>query len=58
MTGDDNVDSWSDVQTWDAVLANVRVVVCTYMILFEALSHAFVTMDSISLLVMDEGQLQ
>ncbi|EHA55558.1 dicer-like protein 2 [Pyricularia oryzae 70-15] len=55
MTGDDNVDSWSDVQTWDAVLANVRVVVCTYMILFEALSHAFVTMDSISLLVMDEA---
>ncbi|TLS28969.1 hypothetical protein PpBr36_01803 [Pyricularia pennisetigena] len=55
ITGDDNVDSWSDVQTWHAVLDNVRVVVCTYRILFDALSHAFVNMDSISLLVLDEA---
>ncbi|TLD09053.1 uncharacterized protein PgNI_07577 [Pyricularia grisea] len=55
ITGDDNVDSWSDIQTWDAVLKNVRVVVCTYRILLDALSHAFVTMDSISLLVLDEA---
>ncbi|TLD21123.1 hypothetical protein PspLS_09029 [Pyricularia sp. CBS 133598] len=55
ITGDDNVDSWSDVQTWDAVLADVRVVVCTYKILVDALNHAFVTMDSISLLVLDEA---
>ena len=40
---------------WDAVLQNVKVVVSTYQILLDALSHAFVRMESISLIVFDEG---
>ncbi|KAK1481398.1 RNase3 domain-containing protein [Colletotrichum cuscutae] len=55
LSGDDNVDSWSDQQTWDAVLLNVRVVVSTYQILLDALSHAFVPMSRLSLIVFDEA---
>ena len=40
---------------WDAVLQNVKVVVSTYQILLDALSHAFVRMELISLIVFDEG---
>ncbi|KAL8397756.1 hypothetical protein RB594_004458 [Gaeumannomyces avenae] len=55
LTGDDNVDSWSNQSIWDAVLFETRVVVCTYQILFDALSHSFVTLDTISLIVFDEA---
>ncbi|KAK2047429.1 RNase3 domain-containing protein [Colletotrichum somersetense] len=55
LSGDDNVDSWSDQRTWDEVLHNVRIVVSTYQILLDALSHAFVRMDRLSLVVFDEA---
>ncbi|OHE97620.1 RNase3 domain-containing protein [Colletotrichum orchidophilum] len=55
LSGDDNVDSWSDQQVWDAVLLNVRIVVSTYQILLDALSHAFVPMSRLSLIVFDEA---
>jgi hypothetical protein len=41
---------------WDAVLDNVKVVVSTYQILLDALSHAFVRMESLALIVFDEGE--
>ncbi|KAJ0328105.1 hypothetical protein COL5a_005309 [Colletotrichum fioriniae] len=55
LSGDDNVDSWSDQQVWDAVLLNVRIVVSTYQILLDAMSHAFVPISRLSLIVFDEG---
>ncbi|KAI8154629.1 Dicer-like protein 2 [Colletotrichum sp. SAR 10_65] len=55
LSGDDNVDSWSDQAVWDAVLLNVRIVVSTYQILLDALSHAFVRMERLSLIVFDEA---
>ncbi|KAF9877825.1 dicer-like protein 2 [Colletotrichum karsti] len=55
LSGDDNVDAWSDQSVWDAVLLNVRVVVSTYQILLDALSHAFVRLERLSLLVFDEA---
>ncbi|KAK1596122.1 RNase3 domain-containing protein [Colletotrichum navitas] len=55
LSGDDNVDSWSDQRTWDEVLHNVRIVVSTYQILLDALSHAFVRMERLSLIVFDEA---
>ncbi|KAK2001851.1 RNase3 domain-containing protein [Colletotrichum falcatum] len=55
LSGDDNVDSWSDQRTWDEVLHNVRIVVSTYQILLDALSHAFVSMERLSLIVFDEA---
>jgi superfamily II DNA/RNA helicase len=40
---------------WDAVLKNVKVVVSTYQILLDALTHGFVRMESLALIVFDEG---
>jgi len=42
---------------WDAVLKNVKIVVSTYQILYDALSHGFVKMESLALIVFDEGKL-
>jgi len=42
---------------WDAVLKNVRIVISTYQILFDAaVSHAFVKIESLGLVVIDEGK--
>ncbi len=56
LRGSDNVDHWSDQRLWDAILKNVRVVVSTPMILLDALTHGFVRLDRIALLVFDEGR--
>ena len=56
FTSLDNVDKWSDKATWDAVLTNVNIVVSTYAVLHDALSHAFVNMKSLALIVFDEGE--
>jgi ERCC4-related helicase len=56
LNGNDNVDRWTEQSLWDAVLKNVGVVVSTYAILLDALTHAFVSMDRLSLIVFDEGK--
>lgn len=56
LTGNDNVDHWSEKAIWDAALSNIQIVVCTYQVLYDALSHGFVKMLDIHLLVFDEGQ--
>lgn len=55
ITGNDNVDTW-EAPIWEAVLDGVRIVVSTYQILLDALSHAFVQMDQLALIVFDEGK--
>lgn len=55
LTGDDGVDSWSSEGIWAEFLFNVKIVVSTYQILYDALSHAFVRLDSLALIVFDEG---
>ena len=40
---------------WDEALLNIRIVVCTHDILCDALTHAFVRMEDIALLVFDEA---
>ncbi|KAI9795457.1 MAG: Dicer-like protein 2, partial [Candelina submexicana] len=55
LKGSDNVEHWSDQRLWDAVLKNVRVVVSTPKILLDALTHGFVRLNSIALLVFDEA---
>ena len=55
ITGNDNVDTW-EAPIWEAVLDGVRIVVSTYQILLDALSHAFVRMDQLALIVFDEGK--
>lgn len=56
ISGADNVDAWSEQRIWDKVLLNVRIVISTYQILLDALTHAFVRMDSLALIVIDEGE--
>lgn len=55
LTGDNGVDAWTDQSIWNAVLANVRVVVGTPKVLEDALSHGFVTISRLALLVFDEA---
>ena len=53
--GRDGVDKWTDQKLWDAVLTNVRVVVGTPQVLVDALTHGFVRISRLALLVFDEG---
>ncbi|KAI1418258.1 hypothetical protein F5Y13DRAFT_150976 [Hypoxylon sp. FL1857] len=55
LSGSDGVDTWTDVRTWDDYLRNVRIVVSTYQVLLDAISHAFVGLDRLSLIVFDEA---
>ena len=56
LCGADGVDKWTTQPVWDAVLHNVRIVICTPAILQDALTHGFVKMSEIALLVFDEGE--
>ena len=55
ITGSDNVELWSTQKKWDCVLGNHRIIVSTHAILSDALSHGFVTMSRLGLLIFDEG---
>ncbi|TVY43148.1 Dicer-like protein [Lachnellula subtilissima] len=54
LSGADNVDRWTDPQHWAIVLKNVKILVCTYQILLDALTHGFIKLDSLGLIVFDE----
>lgn len=55
LLGSDGVDKWKDQKLWDATLANVRVVVSTPAVLADVLTHGFVHISRLSLLVFDEA---
>ncbi|KAL2827773.1 hypothetical protein BDW59DRAFT_179036 [Aspergillus cavernicola] len=55
FTSNDNIDHWKDKNIWDAALSGIRVAVSTYQVLFDALSHGFVRIDRLSLLIFDEA---
>ncbi|RMY74848.1 hypothetical protein D0863_02962 [Hortaea werneckii] len=55
LMGSDGVDKWTDQRLWDAVLTNVRVVVGTPAVLMDALTHGFVRIRRLALLVVDEA---
>lgn len=55
LTGADNVDRWSEHRIWDSVLEGVRIVVSTHAVLADALSHGFIAMRRLALIVFDEG---
>jgi len=57
LLGSDNVDRWSRQSTWDAVLSGLHVVVSTHAILSDALSHGFVRMRKLALIIFDEGKI-
>ncbi|OJD18331.1 hypothetical protein AJ78_01644 [Emergomyces pasteurianus Ep9510] len=55
LTGADNVAYWSTRKIWDDILLNIRIVVSTPQVLLDAMSHGFVTMARVALLVFDEA---
>jgi dsRNA-specific ribonuclease/ERCC4-related helicase len=55
LTGADDVDKWTTKELWNAFLAGVHVVVGTPAVLADALTHGFVPMARLSILVFDEG---
>ncbi|KAK4186084.1 dicer-like protein 2 [Podospora australis] len=57
ICGADNVEAWKfKPGVWDAILTNIRVVVSTYQILFDAaVSHGFVPIEKLGLVVIDEA---
>ncbi|KAI7532283.1 hypothetical protein KC331_g13665, partial [Hortaea werneckii] len=55
LMGSDGVDKWTDQRLWDAVLTHVRVVVGTPAVLMDALTHGFVRIRRLTLLVIDEA---
>ncbi|KAH9908133.1 hypothetical protein F4778DRAFT_464583 [Xylariomycetidae sp. FL2044] len=55
LTGADGVDTWSDTRTWDDYLKNVQIIVSTHQVLLDALGHAFVKLDRLSLIIFDEA---
>jgi ERCC4-related helicase len=55
LTGDDNVDRWTEQAVWNTVLRDIRVVVSTHAVLADALNHGFVRMSQLALIVFDEA---
>ena len=55
ITSLDNARYWSTQNVWDAALYNMEVVVSTPQVLLDALTHAFVRISQLSLLVFDEA---
>lgn len=55
LTGLDSVELWSDQHIWDSALADKQVVVSTHTVLSDALTHGFVRMEQLALLIFDEG---
>jgi ERCC4-related helicase len=58
LSGQDDVDHWTEQSTWDTVLENVRIVLSTHQVLYDAFAHAFVKMEDLALLIFDEGLSQ
>jgi hypothetical protein len=57
LIGSDGVDRWSDPRTWTEILENKQIVVSTHKVLADALTHGFVNMLDLALLIFDEGML-
>ncbi|KAI1210305.1 uncharacterized protein F4807DRAFT_459682 [Annulohypoxylon truncatum] len=55
LSGADGIDTWTDSRTWNDYLKNTRIVVSTHQVLLDATSHAFVRIDRLSLVVLDEA---
>jgi ERCC4-related helicase len=55
ILGLDGCETWSDQATWDLVLKGFRIVISTHQVLLDALSHGFVELTRLALLVFDEA---
>lgn len=57
LLGSDNVERWSDQRIWDAALSNIKVVISTHAVLADALTHSFVKIEELKLIIYDEGKV-
>jgi RecG-like helicase len=55
LIGAENVDRWSEQRIWDAMLEEIQIDVSTHALFADALSHTFVKMSRLALIVFDEG---
>ncbi|KAF1851800.1 P-loop containing nucleoside triphosphate hydrolase protein [Cucurbitaria berberidis CBS 394.84] len=55
LCGKDGIDHWTEQSIWDAVLHGVRIVLSTHQVLLDALTHGFVKMGKLALLIFDEA---
>ncbi len=56
LQGNNGIEKWNSKRIWDDALKNVRVVVSTPQVLLDGLTHAFVSLGTLSLLIFDEGR--
>lgn len=56
LTGDDGVDCWSKQSIWDAALQGMKVIFSTHAVLADALTHGFIKLPRLALLIFDEGE--
>ncbi|KAJ5335732.1 ATP-dependent helicase dcl2 [Penicillium brevicompactum] len=57
LTGDDGVDCWSKQSIWDAALQGMKVIFSTHAVLADALTHGFIKLPRLALLIFDEEEL-
>ena len=55
LTGLDKVELWTEQAIWDAVLEDIQIVVSTHAVLADAMTHGFVNISRLSLVIFDEG---
>ena len=55
LTGLDKVELWTEQAIWDAVLDGIQIVVSTHAVLADAMTHGFVRISRLSLVIFDEG---
>ncbi|KAI5206743.1 P-loop containing nucleoside triphosphate hydrolase protein [Aureobasidium subglaciale] len=55
LTSEDGVDRWTDQTVWDGVFNDMKIIISTYGVLYDALCHGFVAVRRLSLCVFDEA---
>ncbi|KAL2818617.1 hypothetical protein BJX63DRAFT_58166 [Aspergillus granulosus] len=55
LTGLDRVELWTEQAIWDAVLEDVQLVLSTHAVLRDAMTHGFVKLSQLGLLIFDEA---
>ncbi|KAL4907912.1 ATP-dependent helicase dcl2 [Aspergillus multicolor] len=55
LLGLDKVELWTEQAIWDAVLEDIHVVVSTPAVLLDAMTHGFVRMSRLGLIIFDEA---
>ncbi|KKK18219.1 hypothetical protein AOCH_004535 [Aspergillus ochraceoroseus] len=55
LTGLDKVELWTEQPVWDAVLKDIQVVISTHAVLADAMTHGFIKVSQLGLIIFDEA---